>query len=152
MKLSEPEQTDTCTLIRSYLAIFSDKPTQTTFLVHYVDVGSAHLTAIKQHAYCVNPVKHAIMKQDAEYLLENVLAVPSSSPWSLPSLLVSKPYQTYRLCTVYRKVNAITKPESYPLPRMDDCVDRVGPVKFVTKLDLLSSPTTSYSTQSCLLV
>lgn len=31
----------------------------------------------------------------------------------------------------------MTKPDSYPLPRMEDCVDRVGSAKFVTKLDLL---------------
>lgn len=40
-------------------------------------------------------------------------------------------------CTDYRKVNAVTKPDSFPLPRMDNCVDRVGSAKWLTKLDLL---------------
>ncbi len=40
-------------------------------------------------------------------------------------------------CTDFRRVNAITKPDSYPLPRMEDCVDRVGNAAFVTKIDLL---------------
>ncbi len=43
----------------------------------------------------------------------------------------------YRFCTDFRKVNAVTKPDSFPLPRMEDCVDRVGSARFVTKLDLL---------------
>ena len=76
------------------------------------------------------------MQKDA-YLLENGFAVPSSSPWSAPSLLVPKSDQTPRFCNNYHKVNAITKPDSFPLPRMDDCVDRVGFAKYVTKLGLL---------------
>lgn len=40
-------------------------------------------------------------------------------------------------CTDYRKVNSVTVPDSYPLPRMEDCLDNLGSAKFVTKLDLL---------------
>lgn len=40
-------------------------------------------------------------------------------------------------CTDFCKVNNMTKPDSYPLPRMDDCIDKVGNVSYVTKLDLL---------------
>ena len=69
--------------------------------------------------------------------IDDSFAVPSTSPWSSPSLLVPKSDQTPRFCNDYRKVNSITKPDSFPLPRMDDCVDRVGSAKYVTKLDLL---------------
>ncbi len=72
-----------------------------------------------------------------KYLVENGLAVPSSSAWSSPCLLVPKPDGSHRFCTDYRKVNAITKPDSFPLPLMEDCVDNVGLARFVTKLDLL---------------
>ena len=68
---------------------------------------------------------------------KNNIAEPSSSPWSSPCLLVGKPDGTYRFCTDYRRVNTITLPDCYPLPRMDDCVDRVGSAMFVTKIDLL---------------
>lgn len=44
---------------------------------------------------------------------------------------------TSRLCTDYRKVNSVTMPDSYPLPRLDDCIDTIGAAKYVTKLDLL---------------
>lgn len=32
---------------------------------------------------------------------------------------------------------SVTKPDSYPLPRMDDCIDQVGAAKFISKFDLL---------------
>lgn len=106
-----------------------------TVLKHDIDVGDHH--PVKQNAYCVNPVKREIMKQKTQYLIENGLAVPSSSPWCSPCLLVSKPDGISRFCTDYRKINQLTKLDSYPLPRMEDCIDRIGSAKFVTKLDLL---------------
>lgn len=59
-------------------------------------------------------------------------------PWcSMVCLLVPKPDRSSRFCTDYRKVNALTKADSFSLPHMEDCVDRVGSNKFVTKLYLL---------------
>ena len=70
-------------------------------------------------------------------MTEHGIAEPSYSAWSSPCILVPKPDGTYRFCTDYRKVNSLTKVDSFPLPRMDDCVDRVGAAKYVSKLDLL---------------
>ncbi|KAJ8338705.1 hypothetical protein SKAU_G00354910 [Synaphobranchus kaupii] len=70
-------------------------------------------------------------------MLANNIAVPSFSSWASPCLLVSKPDRTFRFCTDYRKVNAVTKPDSYPLPRMEDCIDMVGAASFVSKFDLM---------------
>lgn len=70
-------------------------------------------------------------------MLENNIAEPSSSPWSSPCLLVKKSDNTFRFCTDFRSVNDLTKPDSYPLPRMEDCMDRVGNAVFVSKIDLL---------------
>ena len=48
-----------------------------------------------------------------------------------------KPDCTFRFCTDFRKVNSLTKPDSYPLPRIEDCIDRVGNSKYVSKFNLL---------------
>ncbi len=39
--------------------------------------------------------------------------------------------------TDYRKVNAVTIPDCFPLPRMEDCIDNLGSARYVSKLDLL---------------
>lgn len=77
------------------------------------------------------------MRSEVEYLLKHGLATPSHSPWSSPCILVPKQDSTFRFCTDYRKINSVTKPDSFPLPRMEDCVDRIGSAHFVTKVDLL---------------
>ena len=41
------------------------------------------------------------------------------------------------MCIDYCKVNSVTKTDSFPIPRIDDCIDKVGNSKCVTKFDLL---------------
>ena len=41
------------------------------------------------------------------------------------------------MCTDYRKVNNLSKTDTFPIPRMDDCIDKVGNSKYITKFDLL---------------
>lgn len=49
----------------------------------------------------------------------------------------AKPQGPVRFCTDYRKLNNVTKEDSYPIPRMEDCIDQIGKAKFITKCDLL---------------
>ena len=126
------EQSDMMQLIFEFVKLFPDTPTQTNCTFHDVDVRNA--TPIKQHPYRLIPFKLNVMRQEIEYMLQNDLIEASSSEWSSPCVLVPKPDGTYRLCT---EVNKATKSDSYPIPRVDDCVDKVGNYKYVTKLDLL---------------
>lgn len=104
--------------------LFNDVPSQTNVLVHDIDVGQS--TPIKQHAYQVNPYKRQVMRDEVEYLVCNGFAVASQSPWSSPCILVPKSEGSLRFCTDFRKVNSVTKADSFPLPRIEDCVDREG--------------------------
>lgn len=69
-------------------------------------------------------------------MLQRGIAELSSSPWSSPCLIVDKSDKSPRFCVDFCKVSSVTKQDSYALPRLDDCIDRVGSAKFVTKLDL----------------
>lgn len=48
-----------------------------------------------------------------------------------------KPDETFLPCTEFRKVIAIMRSDFFPLPHMDECVDRVGSPKCFSKFDLL---------------
>ena len=48
-----------------------------------------------------------------------------------------KPDGSYKMSTDYRKVNSVTTTHSLPLPWIDDCIDKIGHAKYVTKFDLL---------------
>ena len=133
--LDERQVADLDSLIHAFLGVFQDVPRRTSVLAHDVDVGNN--TPIRQHPYRVNARKREVMKGEVDYLLRNDMAKPSNSAWSSPCILVPKPDGTSRLCTDYRRVNAVTVPDSFPLPRIEDCIDQIGSAAFVSKLDLL---------------
>ena len=68
---------------------------------------------------------------------KNKIIKSSCSDWNRPCVLVLKPDGTYQFCTDFRKLNAVTRANSYPLPRIEDCIDCVGKARYVTTLDLL---------------
>ena len=92
---------------------------------------------MKQHPYRMNPVKQPILREEVQYLLDNDFIEPSRSEWSSPCILVPKPDGTFRMCTDYHKVNSVTKTDTFPIPRINDCIDNIGQAKYVTKFDLL---------------
>ena len=119
----------------SFPFVFRDSPGRTNLLCHDVDVGDSE--PIKQHPYRLNPIKSQIVKDQVDFLLQHVLVKPSHSPWSSPVVLVPKPGNEFRLCFDYRKVNQVTRTDTYPLPRVEDCIDKIGNAKFLTKIDLM---------------
>jgi len=122
-------------LLSEYKHLFPDIPTRTNKIFHDVDIGDS--LPVKQHPYRLNPVKQKYLHDEIQYLLENDFIEPSNSSWSSPCILVPKPDGTYRMCTDYRKIINLTKSDSFPLKRIDDCIDKIGKAKYITKIDLL---------------
>ena len=122
-------------LIRSFPSICGDAPSRTHLIEHDIDVGGA--SPIRQRFYRVSLDKRQVLDREVQYMLDHGIAAPSASSWASPCLLVGKPDGTHRFCTDYRKVNRVTKPDSFPLPRMEDCIDQVGSATFVSKFYLL---------------
>ena len=82
-------------------------------------------------------MKQKALQDEIDYLLKNDFIEPSQSNWSSPCILVPKADGTCHMCTDYQKVNNVTKSNTFPIPCMDDCIDRIGNAKYVTNFDLL---------------
>ena len=48
-----------------------------------------------------------------------------------------------RMCVDYRKLNAITIGDPYPLPHIEELINGIGASKFITTLDLTKGTTKS---------
>ena len=133
--LSVSQRNDRKQLIHEFQDIFPDSPPKTSWIKHDVDVGDVR--PIKQHPYRVNPVKDAAMAKEVDYLLKHDIIEPSSSSWSSPCILVAKPDGSNRFVTDFRRVNSVTKPDSFPIPRLLDCIDKIGDAKYISVFDCL---------------
>ena len=103
---------------------------------HHIETGdhSPIRQPMRRTPFVLRDKIDAMVKEMAE---QGVIR-PSKSPWSSPVVLVRKKDDTMRLCVDYRRLNAITKMDSFPLPRIDDTLDMLSQSKFFTTLDLAS--------------
>jgi hypothetical protein len=65
-------------------------------------------------------------------MLDANIIQPSNSPYSSSVVLVPKPDGSKRVCIDYRKLNAITVPDHFPMPRIQDNLDSLSGSEFFT--------------------
>ncbi|CAM4679794.1 unnamed protein product [Lepidochelys kempii] len=61
---------------------------------------------------------------------------PSGSAWASPVVLVPNPNGEICFCMDYHKLNAVTLPNNYPMPRTNKLVKKLGRAQFIPILDL----------------
>jgi len=135
--LSQPEKEQLYTLLLECEDLFAKGPDdfgQTGSLKHKISTGDAQ--PICQQVRRIPPVQREEARKLLKEMLDKDVIQPSSSPWASPVVLVRKDGST-RFCVDYRKVNAVTRKDTYP-PRVDDTLDTLAGAKWFSTLDLIS--------------
>ena len=78
------------------------------------------------------------LKRQLNTLMEKGHIRPSQSPFGAPVLFVKKKDGSLRMCVDYRALNNITIKNAYPLPRVDELLQRLAGKKYYSKIDLQS--------------
>ena len=92
----------------------------------------------KLSPYPMSSEKRTAMHQQITDLLKQGAIEPSYSSWASPLLFVKKKDNSWRICVDFRNLNAETKPDAYPLPRMSTLLQQIGQATLFTKIDLAS--------------
>ncbi|GFS58268.1 retrovirus-related Pol polyprotein from transposon 17.6 [Trichonephila clavipes] len=93
---------------------------------------------IKQHPRRLPFAKQEEVQKLIKDMKNNDVIEPSSSPWASPIVLVRKKDGSTRFCVDYRRLNDVSKKDSYPLPRIDDTLDTLTGNTWFSTLDLKS--------------
>ena len=83
------------------------------------------------------PHKHIdILNNAIQDMLDLNVIKPSTSPWNSPIILVKNKNGSFRVCVDFRRLNSITIPCRYPLPRLDEALQCLHGAQYFSTLDL----------------
>ena len=99
-----------------------------------IDTGD-HLP-IFQRAYSTPTSLVESIDKEIQWLLDKEYIRPSKSAWASPMVTVRKPDDTARFCVDFKSINAMTQPDLFYMPRVEEVLESVGKARYITKIDL----------------
>ncbi|KAE9082005.1 hypothetical protein PF007_g22439 [Phytophthora fragariae] len=121
---------------RSMFVDSSKEPGRPDLLQFEIDTGNS--SPIKQQPHRVSLAEREVMEAEVQQYLELNLIRPSNSPWASPVLMIRKPDGGIRFCIDYRRLNAVTVKDCYPMPLIDDILDVLGDAQLFSTMDIAS--------------
>ncbi len=155
--LSAAQKKELQHLVGQLSDVFSPLPGRTHVLQH--DVRTPPGVIVRQRPYRIPEARQHVVEEEVQEMLKLGVIEPSRSPWSSPIVMVPKPDGTLRFCNNFRRLNEVSEFDSYPMPRVDELLDRLGRARFISTLDLTkgywqvplteqAKPKTAFSTPS----
>ncbi|KAL3977676.1 G protein-coupled receptor [Sarotherodon galilaeus] len=117
--------------------LFSTKPGYTHLIQHDIRLRCPNQPPIRDTTSRVPAKLMPALKQEVEEMLATGIIEPSRGEWCSPVVLVPKKNDArQRFCVDFSKLNAVSVFDAYPMPRVDELIERLGNAKYLTTLDL----------------
>ncbi|KAM8939644.1 uncharacterized protein RCH25_053348 [Pelodytes ibericus] len=135
--LSPQERSEVQQLLREKQESFSNVPGYTPLATPRVETSGQ--LPMRQTPYRIPEAVREHMRQEINEMLQLGVIEPSDSPWASPVVLVLKRDGTTRFCMYYRRLNEKTVSDAYPMPRIDELLDRMARGQYLTTIDLCNA-------------
>lgn len=86
--------------------------------------------------YRLAPIEREKVKEIIQDLLHKGIIKESNSPFASPMILVKKSDGSDRMCIDYRALNKLIERDRYPLPLIEDQIDKLGHAKYYISIDM----------------
>ncbi|KGG50874.1 hypothetical protein DI09_525p10, partial [Mitosporidium daphniae] len=103
---------------------------------HAIETGDCR--PIRQSPYSSAWKERELMQTLVQEMEDAGVIEKCNGPWSSPVVLVRKKDGAWRFCVDYRKLNAVTLKDVYPLPRIEETLARLEGSAFFSIMDLQS--------------
>lgn len=91
---------------------------------------------ISSPPYSIPHARIQMAKDEVRDMLMAGIIVRSKSPWAAPLLLVHKKDGKMRPVIDFRRLNRLTVPDPYPMPRSEELIEELARARYITTLDL----------------
>ena len=135
--LSDEERLRAVQFIRENEALFSKSEFDigcTDLVQHRIDTETHRpfRQSLRRH-----PMAHLPqIDEHVDEMLRHNIIEPAASPWCSNVVLVKKADGGLRFCIDYRQLNELTYKDTYPLPKIDMCLNALGGSRFFSTIDL----------------
>lgn len=103
---------------------------------HAIPLKDPEAALPKRRLYPLDSVELSELKKQIQELLETNRIEPSNGPYGAPILFAKKKDGRLRMCIEYHLLNAQTRNDCFPLPRIDELLSRLDGAHVFSKLDL----------------
>ena len=131
---SVTEQSLLDSVLSKHKDVLSDVPGRTAAALLHIRTGDCQ--PVQGRAFPVPPKWKEQVQTQIDQLLALGIIEPSSSPWSSSLVIVRKKDGGVRTCVDYRAVNAVTDPDPYQMPLIEEILDMMATAHFISKVDL----------------
>ncbi|GFS62208.1 retrovirus-related Pol polyprotein from transposon 297 [Trichonephila clavipes] len=133
-KLSQIQRGQLKGLLYEYSNLFSNIPGCTDLAEHDIELESER--AIVAKPYRMSPRQIEILKSEVNKMLELKIIEPGESDFTSPLILVEAQGKEARPCIDYRRLNKVTRTQFFPLPNIEELLEKVSAAKYISILDL----------------
>ncbi|GFS77534.1 retrovirus-related Pol polyprotein from transposon 297 [Trichonephila clavipes] len=121
-------------LLNKYSKCFSNNPGLTNLVEHEIQLVSDQ--PVRTKPYLMSHRQNEILKNEINRMLKLGIIEVGESDYMSPMILVEVAGKEPRPCIDYRKLNGIIRTEYFPLPNIEERVEKVSAAKFITVFDL----------------
>ena len=133
-KLSEEHREELREVLERYKDVITERLGNVRGIEHEIRTGISN--SIRCPPYRLAPGWRQELRKEVMDLLKEGILEHSQSAWSAPMVPIRKPNGAIRLCIDYRKLNSVTQPDPFQIPRVDAMLDEVAEAVWLTKLDM----------------